>query len=221
MPGVTTRRGLIAVSIALATAGFAVCIALDPWVYERVGPDLGVGRFVHDAWRRSGDLRVWAVVALLVTGWELVHRRSVPGCPLRGLMLFATVFVAALLAELLKISLRRGRPNLHDGEHVFRPFADRPFDSGQLGLPSSEATIAFAGVGVLCLLYPRLAPVWLFFAAACAAARVASQRHFLSDAWLAIFVGLGLSLLAWTSHRRWIERSAPARLATDEEPALG
>lgn len=209
------RPGFVVMLLAIgvAVAGFVGCLAVDRHVYQTFGPDLGAGRYVHDLWRRSGDLRVWLVVSGLVTGWELLRRWRGSGEPLRGPLLMGTVVAGAVLSELLKIAIRRGRPNLHDGLYVFRPYGDRPFDSGQLGLPSGEATIAFTGAWMLCFLYPRLSPLWLFFAVACSAARVASQRHFLSDTFAAMIVGFLVSWGILALVRRWIGRRS-AGLAT-------
>jgi undecaprenyl-diphosphatase len=97
--------------------------------------------------------------------------------------------VGGLLAEVLKLVIRRERPGPHDGEWVFRAFLDNPWSTKALGLPSSHAMTAFAGAAMASYLFPRTAPVWIAWAVACAWTRVAVQAHFLSDVALAAIAG--------------------------------
>lgn len=163
----TLRLALVAVA-ALVVAhlfdGWAWAHLAKPGVYDR---DLG------RMFRTVGYLPLWLLLAL---GLWLSTRRA------RDAWLLALLPTGAgLLAEVLKILLRRERPNLHDGAYVFRAFSDRLWQTKDIGLPSSHALVAFAGAWTLCKLYPKGWPVWLLFAAGCALTRVQAQAHFLSD----------------------------------------
>jgi len=98
------------------------------------------------------------------------------------------------LAELLKLLLRRERPTQLDA-YVFRPFADRPWSSSGLGLPSSHAAVAFGGSMALMILFPRLRWPALVMAAGCALTRVVSGAHYPSDILLGALVGSASCLL--------------------------
>lgn len=155
-------------------AGLATALAfqLDPWVFQHVSnPTV----YDHD-WGRllrvMGSLVLWAPLCLAV--WlQTRARRS-------GLLLLAPV-LAGGVAELLKLVIRRERPDLHAGAYVYRSFAERPFDTHDLGFPSSHVMVAFAGAAVLARFYPRAAPVAYALAAGCALTRVLAQAHFASD----------------------------------------
>ncbi|PYO97559.1 MAG: hypothetical protein DMD60_06555 [Gemmatimonadetes bacterium] len=93
------------------------------------------------------------------------------------------------------------RPGLADGAHVFRPWSDHPFSTGQLGLPSSEAAVAFAAAAALARLFPEAGLLWYALALGCALTRVASGAHFMSDAVLAAFVGYVVVWMLWRRRR--------------------
>lgn len=155
-------------------AGVATALAfwLDPWVWRHLSnPTV----YEHDwgrLFRIMGSLVLWAPLALVL--WLQTRNRS------SGLLLLAPA-LAGGLAELLKLVIRRERPGLHDGSYVYRSFADRPFDTHDIGFPSSHAMVAFAGAAVLARFYPRAAAVGYALAAGCALTRVLAQAHFASD----------------------------------------
>jgi len=167
---VTLRRTLVPVlGAGLATA---LAFRLDPWVFQHLSnPTV----YDHD-WGRllrvMGSLVLWAPLCLAV--WLEQRTRG------SGLLLLAPA-LAGGLAELLKLLIRRERPDLHAGSYVYRSFAERPFDTHDLGFPSSHAMVAFAGAAVLARCYPRAAPVGYALAAGCALTRVLAQAHFASD----------------------------------------
>lgn len=155
-------------------AGVATALAfwLDPWVWRHLSnPTV----YEHD-WGRllriMGSLVLWAPLGLAI--WLQTRNRT------SGLLLLGPA-LAGGLAELLKLLIRRERPGLHDGSYVYRSFADRPFDTHDIGFPSSHAMVAFAGAAVLARFYPRAAAVGYVLAAGCALTRVLAQAHFASD----------------------------------------
>jgi membrane-associated phospholipid phosphatase len=97
--------------------------------------------------------------------------------------------LAGGLAELLKLLIRRERPNLHDGEYVYRSFGERLLDSHDLGFPSSHVAVAFGGAAALARIYPRAGLVGYALAIGCGLSRLLAQAHFLSDVLAAAIVG--------------------------------
>src|SRR5260370_30463795 len=77
---------------------------------------------------------------------------------------------------------------------MFRPWLDQPFSTAKLGLPSSEAAVAFAAAAMLARLFPESRVLWYGLALGCALTRVASGAHFLSDVALAALVGYVVTL---------------------------
>ena len=148
--------------------------------------------------RSMGYLPTWGVIAL---GFWLQQRDH----PRRTAYAWALVLGPALggsLAEVLKLTIRRLRPNPDLFEYVFRPFADGPLSNRGMGMPSSHVLVAFAGAAVLAQLYPRARWLWYTLAAGCAATRVLAMGHFLSDTVVAAVLGVAVSTLYW---HRWVE----------------
>ncbi len=155
-----------------------LALLLDHWVWDHFSyPSV----YQHD-WGRllrvMGSLVLWAPLALAI-GLELRARDL--RRPSGAWRLLAAPVLAGGVAELLKLLVRRERPGLHQGAYVFRGFAERPFDTHDIGFPSSHAMVAFAGAAVLARLYPRAAAVAYLLAFGCAATRVLAQAHFASD----------------------------------------
>ena len=148
--------------------------------------------------RSMGYLPTWGVIAL---GFWLQQRDH----PRRTAYAWALVLGPALggsLAEVLKLTIRRLRPNPDLFEYAFRPFADGPLSNRGMGMPSSHTLVAFAGAAVLAQLYPRARWLWYTLAAGCAATRVLAMGHFLSDTVVAAVLGVVVSTLYW---HRWVE----------------
>ena len=148
--------------------------------------------------RSMGYLPTWGVIAL---GFWLQQQDH----PRRTAYAWALVLGPALggsLAEVLKLTIRRLRPNPDLFEYVFRPFADGPLSNRGMGMPSSHVLVAFAGAAVLAQLYPRARWLWYTLAAGCAATRVLAMGHFLSDTVVAAVLGVAVSTLYW---HRWVE----------------
>jgi membrane-associated phospholipid phosphatase len=149
--------------------------------------------------RSMGYLPTWGVIALGF--WLQQHDH-----PRRTKYAWALVLGPALgggVAEVLKLLIRRLRPNADVFEYVFRPFAEGPLSNRGMGMPSSHVLVAFGGAEVLARLYPRARGLWYALAAGCAATRVLAMGHFLSDVVVAAILGVLVSTLFWN---RWVER---------------
>ncbi len=170
---------------------FLVAQLVDQWIYHHFAFHAIYDRAWGRMLRLAGYFPLWGMVALALVLHDWVPRElaALPRASLRGRLLFWSAALGGIIAELLKIVLRRERPGLTDGAHVFRPWLDQPFSTARLGLPSSEVAVAFAGATALARLFPRVRPLWYALAVGCAFTRVASGAHFMSDVLLAALVG--------------------------------
>ena len=139
------------------------------------------------AWQDAPPLAVFAAALVSIV-------------PLVGLIGDATERLAARLgptlgglsAEVLKLLLRRLRPDAEQFGYAFRSFADGPWSNRGMGLPSSHTLVAFAGAFALARLFPRARWVFYVLAAGCGLSRVMATAHFLSDTVVAACVAWGV-----------------------------
>lgn len=190
---------LVVVALVLAFAG-------DRWAYEHVE----MARVYDEDWGRllriMGFLPTWAAVAL---GFWLHERGVFAHARRRALLIVASPVFAGLVAELMKLLLRRERPGAHDGEYFFRAFSERAFSTGGLALPSSHTMVAFGGAAMLACMYPRTRWIWFALAAGCGLTRILARAHFLSDVVVGALVALATTAWLWnTFGRRYFFRSA-------------
>src|SRR5256885_13229201 len=157
---------------------FLIAHVSDQWIFHHFTfpgvYDRGWGRML----RLAGYFPLWGIVALALVLHDWVPRTlaTLRQASRRGLLLFWSAALGGIVAELLKVAFHRERPGLTDGLHVFRPWADRPFSTAQLGLPSSEAAVAFAAAAVLARLFPEAGLLWYALAVGCGLTRVARDR---------------------------------------------
>ena len=139
-----------------------------------------------------GSLWPWLLfsIALALSGKEFGQ----PNRAKKSGFLLLSPALSGIWAELLKLTLRRERPSQLEA-YVFRSFADRPWSSSGLGLPSSHAAVAFGGSMALMILFPRLRWPALVMAIGCALSRVASGAHYVTDVFLGALIGSVCSLV--------------------------
>jgi membrane-associated phospholipid phosphatase len=186
--------------LILAVVAVALSHALDgvAWRSARLLSvnDKDWGRLL----RSMGYLPTWGVIAL---GFWLQQ----PDHPQRRAYAWALLLGPALsggVAEVLKLLIRRLRPNPDVFEYVFRPFADGPLSNRGMGMPSSHVLVAFGGAAVLAHLYPRARWLWYTLAAGCAATRVLAMGHFLSDTVVAAVCGIAVGGWVWGRANRGV-----------------
>jgi membrane-associated phospholipid phosphatase len=170
-------------------------------------PRTGIPFDLYDLLRSAGYLPAWVLVALVLSLADSarLETEGVRALFRRGGALVTTVLLAGVASELVKMLVRRERPDAHAGAIVFRPLFTRPFETSSLSFPSGHATIAFAAACFLSFLVPRAAPVFLLLAAGCAYTRLVVHSHFLSDVVASAVLGFAA---AWTVHRL-ASRNAP------------
>jgi membrane-associated phospholipid phosphatase len=177
-----------------AVLAIAASLLLDRWTLQHIV----FPRTLEEDWgrllRAMGYLPTWIAAALAL--W-LHERGVVAAARRRALLLIGSPALAGIVAELLKLALRRGRPLANDGEYVFRPFTERPFSSGGLALPSSHTMVAFGAAAMLACLFPRARWVWFALAAGCGLTRILGQAHFLSDVVVGALAAMATTMWLW------------------------
>ena len=175
--------------LAVTLAAFAVSWFLDTWAYETIRMsgvyDKDWGRLL----RVMGFMGTWAALAIAVGLHDAGVRPPLAHPRRRAWLLLLSPGLAGLVAEILKIAIRRERPGLNDGLHGFRAWSDRPFNGAGLALPSSHAAVAFGGAAMLAWMFPRARWVGYTLAAGCGLTRMLAGAHFLSDVVMAAGIG--------------------------------
>ena len=204
----------------LGLAAFVVVTAVGFWIATRLDAPVHASvpkqRFTLRQWRSAdfiqtlrvtGHLPAWLLVALAATLTDTPGgaRKLWLGAKRRGLWVALAPALCGIGSEVLKLLIRRQRPPralVWDGHYLWRAWSDRPLSTYRLGLPSGDAAVAFAGAFLLCRMYPRAAPVWLALAMGCAAGRVISRAHFVSDVWASAALAFVVVWCVWAIRGR-------------------
>ena len=177
--------------VTLVAAGGCLAVAhwLDPWAYQHLAWPAAGDRDWGRLLRILGFIPTWAAVAGLLWAESRSGKPNATALAVSAKSLVVAVILGGVISELLKMLVRRERPNVTAGLYHFRPFDDQPFNTGKLGMPSGHTMVAFAGAGTLARRYPKMAPLLLALAAGCGLTRVFAQAHFLSDTVAGAFGG--------------------------------
>jgi membrane-associated phospholipid phosphatase len=187
--------------VALAIIAIVLAHVLDGPVFRAIRIERIHDQDLGRMFRVMGFLPLWLFAGAALMLHERPSLRQ--AWRSRGGLLIAGATLGGIAAELLKLVVRRLRPG-ELGEYVFRPYTERPFSTGGLGLPSSHALVAFGAAAILSRMFPRAWLVWWLLAWGCAFTRVAAGAHFFSDVVAAAIVGWAIGALVW----RWRERPA-------------
>lgn len=187
-PGFSPRHRHIILFAIIALAGFAILTPLDPtlWKLLKVADVQAlIIRDIYQVFRQVGHLATWIILSLasfLLLGHS---RHRFRGWFRPGLALILSPLLAGACSELLKRLIGRLRPGIADdsGLYVFKPLFSGFTDDSNLGIPSSHATVAFAGAFILTRLYPTLGPLILPLALGCALTRLLTGAHYATDVW--------------------------------------
>ncbi len=201
-PAISERsRWIRLLIIALSAIVLAHLLDASAWRSARLLSvnDKDWGRLL----RSMGYLPTWGIIAL---GYWLQQRDDTRRARYAAALLLAPALGGAL-AEVLKLLVRRLRPDPELFQYAFRPFAEGPWSNRGMGMPSSHVLVAFAGAAVLAQLYPRARWLWYTLAAGCAATRVLAMGHFLSDVVVAAVLGVAVGWRVWS----WAVASPPSR----------
>lgn len=183
--GLATRTLLL---LALVVVFAGLPMFADKWVYDHLWHD----RLYDQDWARllrvMGFLPTWFIAALAM----YLHERDGGAARARRRAWYLAIAptAAGLGAEILKLLLRRERPEANGGLYGFREWSDPQWwSTAGLAFPSSHAMVAFGAATALARLFPKARWVWWLLAAGCAATRVMSRAHFLSDVMLGALMG--------------------------------
>ncbi len=136
----------------------------------------------HSVWKavtRAGQSEWYLVGGLLLFAGLRKRNRRISST---GLLLFSTVAVSGLTADVIKVVLCRARPKLllEQGIYGFDLFGWHLKHAWQ-SFPSGHSATALSAALSLSLLYPRLRPAFIAAAVVIAASRVVLCQHYLSD----------------------------------------
>ena len=194
-----TRRTLL---LMLGGAALLLIASLgDAWAYTY----LTFPRVYEQNWGRLLRVIGWLPFWLLAGAvfWRsaatLVARRH-------AIILMGAPTLSGAMSELLKLLIRRERPGPNAGAYVFRSFAEHTFSTAGLGMPSGDATVAFAACVIAARLWPHARGIWYGLAIGCALGRVLSRAHFLSDVTAAAILGSVVADALW---RRYAFPASP------------
>jgi len=192
--------------VAAYVVGGAVLIGvgclLDGWVF-------GLGRVPGDSsdldrlFRVMGFVPTWllAGAALALGRWGRVKREGVLKAMNAPILLVLAAAGSGAVAEGVKLLTRRLRPRETGGVYEWRAVWDGVVDAGDMGFPSSHAMVAFGAAWMLSRLYPWGTPVWLLMAVGCAATRVMTHAHFVSDVTGSAVLAFAFAACLWNWHR--------------------
>ena len=191
--GGTAQRTMWLVGCVLVFG--ALPMLADKWVYDH-----GYIANVYDRdWARllrvMGFAPTWGVVALAM--WLHERPEAAQRAAARAWYLVTATLAGGLLAEILKLLLRRERPEVNDGFYGFRAWSDHPFSTTGLAWPSSHTMVAFAAATAMARLFPRARWVFYSLAAGCGITRVLAHAHFVSDVTLGMLFGWCVGWGVW------------------------
>ena len=196
------------VALAVTLAFLVVPALLDQWGYHHA-----VVKNVYDQdWARllrvMGFWPTWLTIAIAVF---LQHREvDVVAAKKYFWLIAGSPAVAGLLCEIMKLLIRRERPETSDGEWSFRGWDDHPWSTAGLSTPSSHTMVAFAGATMLARIFPKARWVYYVLAWGCAATRVLSHAHYVSDVTFGALLGWAVAWGLWIEVGRRVKRAAPA-----------
>jgi membrane-associated phospholipid phosphatase len=202
------ERNIWRASLPVRTAwllGFVAVFALVPmladrWAYDR----LYVERLYDADWarllREVGWFPTWALMSLAL--WLAQRQTDPSNAKKNALLLIAAPAVSGIVCEVLKLVIRRERPEINGGEYGFRPWSDEPFSTAGLAMPSSHTMVAFAACTALARIFPGARWVWYGLAAGCAVTRVMARAHFVSDIALGALLGWSVGWGVWIAMHR-------------------
>lgn len=188
----------------LVCLGYLVASQFDVVAYRAFEQSQTSGEDWHRLLRIMGYVPTWIVVALILgmLDWDDVKKVGFYKAMWRPGLLMLSVLLSGIAAEVLKVLIRRERPNMHDAEYAWRSWLDSPLYTGGLSTPSSHAAVAFAAAFMLCYLVPRGRILWIALAIGCGLTRVISGAHWVGDIYISAVISYFVAHLLWQQHAR-------------------
>ncbi len=200
--------GVVGISVAVLVGWFLAC-AVDRAAYHALRiddwADTWARRDLVQMLRSAGYVPTWIIAALVIdlgcrpglAASGFVASQVRPRVSMLGARVLMSAAMGGLLAEALKVTVRRHRPSeANDGSHVYDWFAGEVEGRG-LGLASSHAGVAFGAAFALWRWSPAAGAAALALALGCSATRLLSGAHFVSDVYAAAVLSWAGATLAW------------------------
>ncbi len=203
----------LALSTAILLGWFFAC-AIDRRAYHALRVETWATEWATEdlvqMLRTAGYFPTWLLAGIMIDSGSRTRlspsdfvsqhvRRDVEALGVRVMLAAA---MGGLLAELLKLAVRRHRPSsTNDGHHVYDWFVGEVEGRG-LGLASSHAGVAFGAAFALWRWSPAAGAGALVLAVGCSATRLLSGAHFVSDVYAAaVLAWAGAGLTWWAADR--------------------
>jgi membrane-associated phospholipid phosphatase len=207
----TAARHVLWLSAALGSAIIVLMYAVDAWeigqMPKRGDPSLWWVRILTDFGKDEYVLAVLAglliLVALISPALRGIQRSLLLGLGTRLQFLFLAVAVSALVTEILKWSIGRGRPFVGGEANAFH-FSHFAGNSAYYSFPSGHATTAFALAFAVSALWPKARLAMAIYALIIAATRLVLLAHHPSDVVAGALVGITGAMFVryWFAARR-------------------
>ena len=204
-------RHALLISAGLGAAIIALMFVLDAWeigqMPKRGTPSLWWMRILTDFGKDEYVLSALGVllvaVAIIAPAFRGIQRSLLLGLGTRLQFLFFAVLASALISEVIKWCVGRGRPFVGGEGNVFHfsHFAGTPQFSS---FPSGHATCAFALAFAVSALWPRARVAMLVYALVICATRLVLLAHHPSDVVAGALVGIigAMFVRYWFAARR-------------------
>lgn len=175
--------------IAIFEVGLLVCFWLEvPAFYStaKFANISGISGLLN-LLKEAGYFQTWIIVSAALLLIDLPKKvKGSYNFLRRAVFLVSASLVSGIIAEILKLIIRRERPEpLYFNGGNFRGWVGAWWKSNDLGTPSSHAMVAFGAAWALCILFPQARIVWIFIGVGCAFSRMAHQAHLLGDVYIA------------------------------------
>ena len=206
-----SARHVVLLTAILGAAIIAMMYLLDAheigWMPKRGTPSLwpiriltDFGKSAYVLWALAGLL---VVVAVAAAGFRGISRALLLGLATRVQFLFLAVLLPALVGEVLKWTIGRGRPFVGGEDNVFN-FRHFGGTEAFASFPSGHANTAFALAFAVSALWPQARPVMIVYATAIALSRLVLLAHHPSDVVAGALVGVigAMAVRYWFAARR-------------------
>jgi len=204
-------RHVLWLSAGLGTAIIVLMFALDAWeiaqMPKRGTPSLWWVRILTDFGKDEyvlavlgGPLIAIAIISPALRGFQ---RSLLLGLGTRLQFLFCAVVVSALVTEVLKWGVGRGRPFVGGEANAFN-FSHFASHAAYYSFPSGHATTAFALAFAVSAVWPKARLAMAVYALIIAATRLVLLAHHPSDVVAGALVGIGGAMFVryWFAARR-------------------
>ena len=202
---------VLMLSAGLGVAIIALMYALDAWeisqMPKRGSPGLWWMRILTDFGKDEYVLGALAVlliaIAIISPAMRGIQRSLLLGLGTRLQFLFFAVAVPALIGEVIKWVVGRGRPFVGGEANVFN-FSHFDGTPAYSSFPSGHATCAFALAFAVSAVWPKARPAMIIYALVIGATRLVLLAHHPSDVVAGALVGVigAMFVRYWFAARR-------------------